>query len=262
MLKQWFSKNEGENQKTEDKATSRLRLFSHANFDREKLIGRLEPDLQFFARSFYDKFSDMLPQAFSFVPDKNAPEDSQPLLHNQPNHFSKLSLEYHFREGIRTAKYGTGRVEKRNHFYFAKTVTWLTPKNFLHQRKVYEIIKLYYPESRIMPTKSKTQNGFALKSNKHVITLEVFGDNSSLGFLACDISLNSKNQPLARDRMLYFMEFYGALYNLLERGELIYSVKPKLPQDMDVEFIEDYQSHLEDCQNKPPRPNYLKEGGS
>lgn len=251
MLRGWFGKDEDNTtEKEPGKQGSRLRLFTPTSFEREKLIEKLAPDLQYFARTFYDKFSEILPEDFQFTPDRKAPPEAQ-CLKADPNHPSqKLSLEYQHLKGARAHKFGTGRVELRDRLYFAKTVTWQTPKDFLHQRKVYDLIKLYYDESRIMPSKSKSGNGFALKSNKHVVTLEVFGQDQ-LGFLACDISLNANNQPLAGDRMKHFMEFYGAVYNLLGRDDLLFSVKPKLPQELDVEFIEDYASQQEDPPEDP-----------
>jgi len=246
MIRDWFHKSDdGEEKSPEQKGESRLRLFSSGGFNREKLIDRLNPNLQFFARSFYNKFDEILPEEFQFAPDKKAPRDAQ-CLHPDPNQsFKRISMEYRFLKGARAAKFGTGRVELRDHLFFAKTVTWWTPKDFLHQRTVYEIIKLYYEDSRIMPSKSRSANGFALKSPKHVITLEVFGDDDPFGFLACDISLNGNNQPLAVERMQYFLEFYGAIYNLLGRQDLLYKVKPKLPRDLEVEYVEDYQSEQE-----------------
>ena len=226
------------------KPTSKLRLFQ-TEYDFRKTIKALDPDLQFFAESFYGKFLAILPENSSLQPDPNAPEDARGKVLDPKFPPTRLSLEHHQTNGVQSHKYGTGRVELRERFFFAKTVTWRTPKNFLHQIPVYQMIKLYFSDSNILPTRSRSANGFALKSKKHVITLEVFGEHPEHGFLACDLTLDAHNKPLAKERMEFFMDFYGALYNLLDNPELAFRVAALDAGAPNVEFVEDYQSQLE-----------------
>ena len=223
-----------------NKLHAQVCLPSARAFDPHTLVERLDPELQFFADSFYESFQKILPKAYILAPDNQAPESVNCLGPYRPSQpFTGISLEYRMIRGPQSYKFGTGRVELRHNHFFAKVVTWKTPKDFLHQFGVYDLIKRYYPESRIMGSKSSTGKGFAIKNKRHIITLEVFGAHRTNGFLACDLTLNGNNKPLAKERMERFLEFYGCLYNLLENQDLTYDVQPRDHGEVDVEYVQD-----------------------
>lgn len=198
--------------------------------DLDQYLDLLDQHIRPFAAAFYERLDTLLPDQFGFDWDRNAPDN--PALKGGAKYCDRLSLEV-----IRTAdghhfKYGTGRVALRERHLFAKTVTWKTPKDFLHRFEVYQLIKEHFYDCTICKNRSKTRGGFTVKNSRQVITLEVFGENPKSGYLACDITLCKRNQPLAQRRMFRFLNFYGALYNHLENTELTFKTVPV----SDVEF--------------------------
>lgn len=224
---------------------SEIGLFSNTKFDYHDYLGLLDSDLRPFADAFYEKLSQMLPKNFIYGPDKLAPADSRCDQKNPSSPYHKASLTMKCQSGARYYKYGTARVEHRNRRLFAKLVTWHTPAQFLHQRNVYDLVKKFFPDSRIMPSRSKQEKGFAIKNGKHIITMEVFEGNDEDGFLGVDIALHDGNKPLAIRRMETFLEFYGHLYNMLGNPELQFKVGPILVDEFEIELVEDYQDQLE-----------------
>lgn len=199
---------------------------SSAQPDIKAYIELLNPDMQVFASFFYQKFKQLLPTQFCFDWDRNAPKNPNLTGKNSKTQTNALSLELQLnRRGVRL-KFGTGRVELRNKHYFVKTVTWKTPKHFLHHMEIYQLIKTYYYDCSIVKNRSKTRRGFTIKNANQVMTLEVFGDNVTNGYLACDLTLSRFNQPLAQQRLSRFMDFYATLYNHLGNDELKFTVQP------------------------------------
>ena len=187
---------------------------------RGKYIKQLTPSLQYLAESFYAKLDAILPGNFHLRFDTRAPRKDRVKNPGGAARFTSLSMEMAMDRDAKCFKYGTGRVELRDHLFFAKTVTWMTPKDFLHQRSVYDKIKEFYGDCEVVKNRSQSKNGFTVKNKKNIVTLEVFGDNPKRGYLACDITLNGANQQLARERIQHFLEFYAELYNILENEDL------------------------------------------
>ena len=205
---------------------------------RAKYIRQLKPSMQYLAESFYAKLDALLPQNFHLRLDTRAPRREEPNSGGKNGMSTSLSMELAMDRESMCYKYGTGRVALRKNLFFAKTVTWMTPKTFLHQRAVYDLIKQFYQDCEVVPNRSKTHNGFTVKNKKHIITLEVFGDNPKRGYLACDITLNGSNQQLARDRLQHFVDFYADLYNILENEDLHFKASnPQAEMLASMEFI-------------------------
>jgi len=188
--------------------------------DREKYILKLTPSMRFLAESFYAKLDALLPRYFHLRYDSRAPRSEEFEERGKTGAATSLSLELAMDREARFYKYGTGRVELRDGLFFCKTVTWMTPKDFLHQRTVYDHIKKSYQDCELLKNRSQSRNGFTVKNKKHIITLEVFGENPKRGYLACDITLNGGNLQIARDRVQHFLEFYAELYNYLGNEDL------------------------------------------
>lgn len=194
----------------------------------------LDPALRPFAQTFFERFSLILPQGFELTWDTKAP-DNPDLLDEAAGNASRLSLEVRLDHGGHPLKFGTGRVALRDKYLFAKTVTWRTPKDFLRQLAVYQLIKEHYGDCTIQPNRSKSHSGFLIHNRNQIITLEVFGENESNGFLACDITLSRFNPDLAQQRAFRFLNFYGCLYNHLGQQDLHFATEPPLEV---VEFPE------------------------
>lgn len=194
----------------------------------------LDPSLRPFAQSFYACFSQILPPGFELTWDAQAP-DNPDLLCDTHGKFDRLSLEMRRDLDGHPLKFGTCRVALRDKYLFAKTVTWRTPKDFLHHLPVYQLIKDHYGDCRIQPNRSKTHGGFLIHNRNQIITLEVFGANGAHGFLACDITLSRFSPDLARQRAEHFLNFYGCLYNQLGQPDLHF--KTHAPTEA-VEFPE------------------------
>ena len=210
------------------------------NFDRKELIDRLDLRMRFFTEACYQHMEQMMPKSFGFTYDEKAPANVN-LKSNriQDEHYTKISMSFNMWQNQHYFKYGTCRIEMRDQTFFAKTVTWKTPLDFLHQGRVYQLIKGYFPDCKVSHSQSKTANGFTVKNSQQIITLEVFGASARNSFLACDITLNKNNQPLARDRALRFLNFYGELYNEVHNGALRYKVRSAARDLSDVQFVED-----------------------
>ncbi len=216
------------------------------SLNRKPLIGRLDPSVRFFANAFYSHFDDMFPNEFCFGYDDKAPENVGEKSNRLADEtYTSMSLSFNFNRELKDFKYGTGRVEVRGKNFFAKTVTWKTPKEFLYQPAVRHLIKKYYPDCHLAKNHSKSQNGFTIKNGYQVITLEVFGQSARSGFLACDITLNKKNQPLARDRAFHFLDFYGELYNQVGDQNLHFDVHRQGSADLNLQFIDDGIQHID-----------------
>ncbi len=193
----------------------------------------LEPSLRPFALSFYACFSRILPQGFALTWDAQAPDN--PDLNCDLGKADRLSLELRHDHDGHPLKFGTCRVALRDKYLFAKTVTWRTPKDFLRQMTVYQLIKEHYGDCKIQPNRSKSHGGFMIHNRSQIITLEVFGANETHGFLACDITLSRFNGDLARQRAEHFLNFYGCLYNQVGQRDLHFSTHP--PEEI-LEFPE------------------------
>ncbi len=216
-------------------------------FDRKALIDRLDMRMRFFTEAFYDHFEQMMPPSFGFAYDDKAPSNIDLKSdRTRDGREKRISLCFSLWKKQLAYKYGTGRVELRGKYFFAKTVTWKTPRDFLHQGSVYQLIKRYYPEIHVGHNQSKTANGFTLKDHHQIITLEVFGAGARNSFLACDITLHKNNQPLARDRAVRFLNFYGELYNEVHNGALRYKISESSPDFSDIQFVEDRIPNIND----------------
>ena len=203
------------------------------DFKVEQCVPLLHPKMHYFTEAFYEKLQKIMPENFSLAFDNRAPNNPCPGKSTN-GESSCLSLELKMVRDQKSYKYGTGRVAMREKHYFAKTVTWKTPIAFLHQRVIYEIIRAHFQGCQVVRNRSKTRNGFTIKDKSKVITIEVFGSNALNSYLACDITLSRFNQPLARQRMQAFLDFYGDLYNHVRNSELHF--KARTPDD--VEFPE------------------------
>lgn len=184
----------------------------------------LDPILRPFAQTFFERLATILPQGFELTWDVQAP-DNPDLLAEPGGIGNRLSLEMRLDHGGHPLKYGTGRVALRDKYLFAKTVTWRTPKNFLRQLAIYQLIKEHYTDCTIQPNRSQTHGGFLIHNRHQIITLEVFGENEANGFLACDITLSRFNTDLAQQRAQRFLNFYGCLYNHLGQQDLHFATQ-------------------------------------
>lgn len=239
-FRNWFQKDS--NSKREE---SEISLFTNTKFDYHDYIGNIEQELRPFATAFYEKLGTMLPPDFIFGCDKSAPEDARWDQSSSRPSYHKASLALKRQQGARYYKYGSARAEHRQNRLFAKVVAWHTPVKFLHQRSVYDLVKKFFPDSRIMQSKSRTEKGFAIKNGRHIITMEVFPGDGDEGFLAVDIALHDGNKPVAIKRMETFLEFYGHLYNSLGNADLQFKVQPILIDEFEIELVPDYQDKLD-----------------
>lgn len=202
------------------KLFSRKKNVSEAivnEFDPSALIAQLDPRMRRMSEIFYSQYCKMLPETFAMDYDERAPKNVNA---QGTGDKTKISLALKFLHNQARYKYGTGRTELRGDYFFAKTVTWRTPKDFLHQRKVYDRIKSTYTKAQISHCRSQSGRGFSIKDSSQLVTLEVFGDNPRSSFLACDITLSMRNLGLVQDRVVRFLEFFGELYNEVEDQHL------------------------------------------